>query len=146
MKLYSNYLIGQSTDNILLGILQPYNQTYPVIIKNPNVEYRTIAIQGDVLGISEETCQPFELTNETRPVIVSQKREWDKFLCNGKAKIIKDWNGNILLGRITTAPSYVYDQTSGNSKPTITFGATEVGEYNNQWDMYHHGLIDVEVT
>ena len=146
MKLYSNYLIGQSTDNILLGMVQPYNQTYPVIIKNPNVEYRTIAIQGDVLGISEETCQPFELTNETRPVIVSQKREWDKFLCNGKAKIIKDWNGNILLGRITTAPSYTYDQTSGNSKPSITFGATEVGEYNSQWDMYNHGLIDVEVT
>jgi hypothetical protein len=78
--------------------------------------------------------------------LVDQKREWDKFLCNGKAKIIKDWNGNILLGKITTAPSYTYDQTSGNGKPTMTFGATEVGEYDNQWYMYNHGLIDVEVT
>lgn len=146
MKLYSNYLIGASADNILLGQLQPYNQVYPTIIKNPNVLYRTITIQGDVLGFNEETCQTFELTQETRPIIVDQKREWDKFLCNGKAKVIKDWNGNILVGKITTAPSYVYDQTSGNSKPTMTFGATEVGEYDSQWYMYNHGLIDVEST
>jgi hypothetical protein len=146
MKLYSNYLIGQSMDNILIGQLQPYNQIYPIIIKNPNVQFRTITIQGDVLGLNNETCQTFELTQETRPIIVDQKREWDKFLCNGKAKIIKDWNGNILLGKITTAPSYTYDQTSGNGKPTMTFGATEVGEYDNQWYMYNHGLIDVEVT
>lgn len=146
MKLYSNYLIGSSMDNILVGQLQPYNQIYPIIIKNPNVLYRTITIQGDVLGINEETCQQFELTQETRPIIVDQKREWDAFLCNGKAKIIKDWNGNILLGKITTAPSYTYDQTSGNSKPSMTFGATEVGEYDNQWYMYNHGLIDVEST
>ena len=146
MKLYSNYLIGASADNILIGQLQPYSQVYPTIIKNPNVLYRTVTIQGDVLGFNEETCQTFELTQETRPIIVDQKREWDKFLCNGKAKVIKDWNGNILVGKVTTAPSYVYDQTSGNSKPTMTFGATEVGEYDNQWYMYNHGLIDVEST
>lgn len=146
MKLYSNYLIGQSADNILIGALQPYNQVYPVIIKNPNVLYRTISIQGDVLGMNENTCQTFELTQENRPVIVDQKREWDEFLCNGKAKIIKDWNGNIILAKITTPPSYTYDQRSGNSKPTMTFGATEVGEYDNQWYMYNHGLIDVETT
>lgn len=146
MKLYSNYLIGQSADNILLGALQPYNQTYPIIIKNPNVLYRTVTLQGDILGLNDDTCQTFELTKERRPIIAEQKREWDKFLCNGKAKIIKDWNGNILLGKITTAPNYTYDQTSGNSKPTVTFGVTEVGEYDSQWYMYHHGLIDVETT
>lgn len=146
MKLYSNYLIGQSVDNMLIGLLQPYNQTYPTIIKNPNVKYRTVSLQGDVLGINDNTCTRFELTKENRPIIVDQKREWDEFLCNGKAKIIKDWNGNIILADVTTPPSYTYDQRSGNSKPTITFGVTEVGEYDNQWDMYHHGLIDVETT
>ena len=146
MKLYSNYLIGQSADNILIGQLQPYNQRFPVIIKNPNVKYRTVTLQGDVLGLSDTNCQIFELNKETRPIIVDQKTEWDDFLCDGKAKIIKDWNGNILLGKITTAPTYTYDKTSGNSKPTLTFGATEVGQYDSQWYMYHHGLIDVEST
>lgn len=146
MKLYGNVLINSSNDNILLGMLQPYNQTYPIIIKNPNVQYRTVTLQGDVLGLSDNDCQAFELTPDTRPIIVNQKREWDKFLCNGKAKIIKDWNGNIILGKITTAPQYTYTQESGSSKPTMTFGVTEVGDYDNQWYLYHHGLVDVEST
>lgn len=146
MKLYGNVLINSSADNMLLGMLQPYNQIYPIIIKNPNVLYRTATLQGDILGLNDNECNTFELTEETRPIIVDQKREWDKFLCNGKAKIIKDWNGNIMLAKITTAPNYTYTQESGSSKPTITFGVTEVGEYDNQWYMYHHGLIDVETT
>jgi hypothetical protein len=128
--------------------LQPYNQVYPVIIKNPNVLYRTVTFLGDVLGISDNNCtgEPFKLTQATRPIIVNQKREWDKFLCNGKAKIIKDWNGNVILAKVTTAPQYTYTQESGSSKPTMTFGVTEVGDYDNQWALYHHGLVDVEST
>lgn len=145
MKLYANYLVSSSMDNILVGTVQPYNRVYPVVVKNPNVLYRTVTFQGDVLGLTDN-CQPFELNDEKRPVIVAQKREWDKFLCNGRAKIIKDWNGNIILCHVTTAPSYTYDQTSGNSKPTMSFGVTEVGEYDSQYDMYKHGLIDVETT
>ena len=146
MKLYGNYLIGQSSDNIMVGVVQPYNQVYPVVIKNPYVSYRTASLQGDVLGLNDNACSNFVLNQETRPIIVDQKREWDKFLCNGKAKVIKDWNGNIMLAKITTAPSYSYTQSSGNSKPTITFGATEVGEYDSQSSLYRHGLIDVEIT
>ena len=144
MKLLSNYLIGQSSTNMLLGTLQPYNQTYPVIIQNPNVQYRTVNIQGDVLGMTDNASS-FSLTQEQRPIIVDQKREWDKFLCNGKAKVIKDWNGNIIVARVTTIPNYSYNQASGNSKPTLTFGVTEVGEYDNQSSMYKNGLIDVEI-
>ena len=145
MKLYGNVLINSSMDNILLGTLQPYNQVYPIVIKNPNVLYRTATLQGDILGLDDNNdCSIFELTPEKRPIIVNQKREWDKFLCNGKAKIIKDWNGNIMLAKITTAPSFSYTQESGSSKPTMTFGVTEVGDYDNQWYLYHHGLVDVE--
>ena len=146
MKLYGNVLINSSNDNILLGLVQPYNQVYPVVIKNPNVLYRTATLQGDVLGMNDNACSNFELTQERRPIIVDQKREWDKFLCDGKSKIIKDWNGNIMLGKITSAPSYSYTQSSGSSKPTLTFGVTEVGEYDSQSDMYRHGLINTELT
>lgn len=146
MKLYGNCLISSSMDNKLIGMLQPYNQVYPVIIENPNVLYRTASIQGDVLGLNQDECSVFTLTDERRPIIVDQKREWDKFLCNGKAKIIKDWNGNIMLAKVTTPPSYSYSQESGSSKPTMSVGFTEVGEYDNQWYMYHHGLIGVETT
>ena len=144
MKLKGNYLVQNSADNIQLGVVQPYNQIYPVIIKNPNVLYRTISVQGDVLGMSDEECVTFELTEATRPFIVGEKREWDKFLCNGKTKIIKDWNGNILMGQVTTVPSYTYNQQSGNGMPTMSFGMTEVGDYDSQEDLFNHGLINAE--
>jgi hypothetical protein len=94
--------------------------------------------------MSDEECVTFELTEATRPFIVGEKREWDKFLCNGKTKIIKDWNGNILMGQVTTAPSYTYNQQSGNGMPTMSFGMTEVGDYDSQEDLFNHGLINAE--
>ena len=149
LKLYSNYGITSSQTNALIGVLQPYQQVYPTTVKNPYVQYRTVALEGDVLGLNnvadEDNCQQtnFELTDETRPMIVAEKLEWDKFLCNGKTKIIKDWNGNIMMAQITTFPSYTYDKTSGNSKPTMSFGATEVGRYDSTKDLLSHGLLDV---
>lgn len=149
LKLYSNYGISSSQDNILLGVVQPYFATYPVIIKNPNVRYRTVTINGDVLGFNEEgnECQQhgFELTDKTRSLIVAEKRMWDEFLCNGKTKIIKDWNGNIMMAQVTTAPSYVYTQQSGNSIPNMSLGVTEVGQYDSQSDLYKHGLTNAQV-
>ena len=149
LKLYSNYGITSSQTNALIGVLQPYQQVYPTTVKNPYVQYRTVSIEGDVLGLNniadEDNCQQtnFELTEETRPIIVAEKLEWDKFLCNGKTKIIKDWNGNIMMAQITTFPSYTYDKTSGNSKPTMSFGATEVGRYDSTKDLLSHGLLDI---
>lgn len=150
LKLYSNYGITSSQTNALIGVLQPYQQVFPTTVKNPYVQYRTVTIDGDVLGLNnvsdDDNCTQsnFQLTEETRPIIVSEKLEWDKFLCNGKTKIIKDWNGNIMMAQITVFPSYSYDKTSGNSKPTMSFGATEVGIYDNQSHLYEHGLINIQ--
>jgi hypothetical protein len=141
--LYGNYLISSSQDNIAVGQVQTYYAKYPTITRNPYVLYNSFSIQGDVLGISENQCTNF---NFDRQAIVKQRDAWRDFLCNGRAKIVKDWNGNIWLAHLTVAPSYVYQQTSSNGIPTITFGMTEQGKYDNQSDLYNHRLIDVPVT
>jgi hypothetical protein len=143
IKLYGNYLISSSQDNIAVGQVQTYYAKYPTITRNPYVLYNSFSIQGDVLGISENQCTNF---NFDRQAIVKQRDAWRDFLCNGRAKIVKDWNGNIWLAHLTVAPSYVYQQTSSNGIPTITFGMTEQGKYDNQSDLYNHRLIDVPVT
>ena len=151
MKLYSNYGISAAQDNMLIGVLQPYKSRFPITIKNPFVEYRTASFEGDVLGLNynadEDNCiqTNFELTDTTRRDITIEVDTWSKFLCNGKTKIIRDWNGNIMMAQVTTPPSRSYDKTSGNSKPTMSFGVTEVGLYDSQSDLYRHGLINVEV-
>lgn len=151
MKLYSNYGISAAQDNMLIGLLQPYKAQFPVIIKNPNVLYRTATFEGDVIGLNynadEDNCvmTNFELTDKTRLDIVLEVDRWRKFLCNGKTKIIRDWNGDIMMAQITTPPSRSYEKISGNSKPTMSFGVTEVGIANKQSDLFKHGLVDVEV-
>lgn len=151
LKLYSNYGVTSAQDNILVGILQPYKSIYPTINKNPNVHYRTVTFSGDILGLNynadDDNCiqTNFELTEKTRLDIVLESDTWRNFLCNGKTKIIRDWNGNIIMAQVTTPPSRTYDKNSGNSKPTMTFGVTEVGDSNSQTDLFKHGLIDVEV-
>lgn len=147
MKLYSNYGITAAQDNILVGAVQPYNSRYPIIIKNPNVLYGIYSFQGDIIGMNENQDDDgciitnFTLNEQTRTDIVNEQHHWRDFLCDGKTKIIKDWNGNIIMAQITTAPSYTYDQISGNSKPTMTFSVTEVGQYDDQYDLYQHGLL-----
>ena len=49
------------------------------------------------------------------------------------------------MAQVTTAPSYSYTQQSGNSIPNMSFGITEVGEYDNQSDLYKHGLTNAQV-
>lgn len=151
MKLYSNYGISTAQDNVLIGAIQPYQSIYPIIIKNPYVQYRTATLEGDVLGLNynadEDNCVQtnFELTDKTRLDISVEAEKWSKFLCNGKTKIIKDWNGNIMMAQVTTPPTRTYDKISGNSKPTMSFGVTEVGQSDNQKDLYKHGLLNIEV-
>jgi len=139
MKLYSNYLINTAQDNQLIGTVQPYGSRYPVIIRNPNVNYRSATIQGDILGLQDDEFV-FQMD---RKKIVEQKLEWDAFLTNGRMKLVKDWNGNIILGGITTAPTYTYNQASQNGIPTLSFTIMEQGQYNNQKDLYNNGFIDV---
>jgi hypothetical protein len=142
MKLYSNYLISSSNTTQLIGMVQPYSSRYPVIIRNPNVNYRTVTIQGDILGLEDDEGA-FNYNVDQRYKIEKQKLEWDAFLTNGKMKTVKDWNGNIILGGITTAPSYSYNQANTNGIPTMTFTITEQGQYNNQKDLYNLGFTNV---
>jgi hypothetical protein len=46
------------------------------------------------------------------------------------------------MGFITTAPSDSADQVYNYRK--VSFGLTETGEYNNEYDLYENGFIDVE--
>jgi hypothetical protein len=58
-------------------------------------------------------------------------------------KLVKDWNGNIILGGITTAPTYTYNQANQNGIPTLSFTIMEQGQYDSQKDLYNNGFIDI---
>lgn len=139
-KLYYGTSYSSNTSNNQIGTLQPYNSRYPIIISNQQVNYQTLTISGQLLGYDFTNNNKFILNRNS---IVKQKDDFDSFIKNGKAKIFKDWNGNILLGSLTSQVNYSYNSNGGMMVPTVSFTLTEQGKYNSQEDMYENGLIEV---
>ena len=64
-------------------------------------------------------------------------------LTNKKPKIIKDWNGQAWLCIITGNPSTSYISNTGMGLMSISADWTEVGDVNNQDDLYANGLLEI---
>jgi hypothetical protein len=133
MKLYSN--VSYNQDNITqdIGILKPFNQVYPIIIQNSKTNFRSLTVSGDILD-NDYGFDPNEINDI--------KEKWTAFLTNGRIKFIKDWNGNIIMGKITTPPSFTYKNNTSMIIPTISFALTEQGKYNNIDDLRRNGYLD----
>ena len=59
---------------------------------------------------------------------------------NKKAKILKDFNGNMWLIFCTGAPSISYNSQWGNNMMEMSFQWGEIGDPNNVQDMQNVGL------
>lgn len=121
----------------LTGKLQPIGRRYPIIIKNSIVNYEQGSITGLLLG------QTFDETRTIdRKEVVEQINNFNTFLKDGNAKIIKDWNGNIWLIAITDSIPLSYVNSYGMGIATTTFNWSEQGQYDIQSDMYENGLVE----
>lgn len=119
-----------------VGIFQPYNRKYPVIVSNSIVQYQTGNIGGWVLPEDYEDTHVFD-----RAKIVKEKELLLNFLMNKKPKIIKDMNGNNWLVYFTGNPSIIYDNNYGQGMLKVSATWTEVGDPNSKDDLYENGLI-----
>lgn len=119
-----------------VGVFQPYNRKYPVIVSNSIVQYQTGSIGGWVLPEDYEDTHVFN-----RSKIVKEKEVLLNFLMNKKPKIIKDMNGNNWLVYFTGNPSITYDNNYGQGMLKVAASWTEVGDPNDKTDLYENGLI-----
>ena len=119
-----------------VGVFQPYNRKYPVIVSNSIVQYQTGNIGGWVLPEDYEDTHVFD-----RVKSVKEKEVLLNFLMNKKPKIIKDMNGNNWLVYFTGNPSIVYDNNYGQGMLKVSATWTEVGDPNSKDDLYENGLI-----
>ena len=135
LSLIGNVQYGSINKNSPRGILQPIDNIYPIVVNNGTVNYYSGTVSGTMM------CDDY--TTIDRAEIVNIRETWGEFLLNGKVKVIKDWNGNIFVGQITTEPSFSLFQTLGNSIGNISFGFVEQGKWNNQEDLYATGIVDI---
>ena len=87
----------------------------------------------------------YQFEEDKRLDRVSMTKQLDdmlKFLTNGKAKCLTDFNGNIYIIKVVNSPQISYDANWGNGIPTISFDWVEQGKYNNGDDMLKSGLVD----
>lgn len=119
-----------------VGVFQPFNRKYPIIVSNSIMQYQTGGIGGWVLPEDYEDTHVFD-----RSKIVKEKEVLLNFLMNKKPKILKDMNGNNWLVYFTGNPTVTYDNNYGQGMLKVSAKWTEVGDPNDKTDLYENGLI-----
>ena len=119
-----------------VGVFQPFNRKYPIVVSNSIMQYQTGSIGGWVLPEDYEDTHVFD-----RSKIVKEKEVLLNFLMNKKPKILKDMNGNNWLVYFTGNPTVTYDNNYGQGMLKVSAKWTEVGDPNDKNDLYENGLI-----
>ena len=119
-----------------VGVFQPFNRKYPIVVSNSIMQYQTGGIGGWVLPEDYEDTHVFD-----RNKIVKEKEVLLNFLMNKKPKILKDMNGNNWLVYFTGNPTVTYDNNYGQGMLKVSAKWTEVGDPNDKTDLYENGLI-----
>lgn len=135
-KFHAGIEYNNNTSNQQVGVFQPYNRKYPVVVSNSIMNYRTGSIGGWVLPNDFDDNR-----NPSRIAITKEKESLLKFLLNKKPKIIKDMNGNSWLVYFTGNPTLSYDNNYGQGMVKVSAEWTEVGDSNDKTDLYENGLI-----
>ena len=134
--IYSNH-----NQNIQTGVFLPIGKKYPMVIQNAEGNYRSGSLQFKVMGYQYEIDKRLD-----RRSIQKQTEDIVDFLTNGKAKCIKDFNGNIFIVRVINSPQISYDANWGNGISIISFDWVEQTKYNDSEGMVDVGIFDYIAT
>lgn len=122
--------------NQQVGVFQVLGNKYPVLVANGALSYETGSVSATILN------DDYEKTRVLDYAAIRQKMDVLKdFLTNRKAKILKDWRGNMWLCIVNSNINVSYKQGSGMGIPTVTFDWTQVGDAFNQDDLVNNGVL-----
>lgn len=137
-KFYAGVKYGTNERVQKIGVFEPYGRKYPVVVSNGLINYETGSVTGTVLADDYLKTKAMN-----RIAMVKEQKVLKDFLTNKKAKILKDWNGNSWLMFVTDSISTSYENKYGMGIADVSFDWTEIGDANNQADLYNNGLTEV---
>lgn len=156
--------------NQVTGVHPTIGGKYPIVVTNSKTGYHSGALFGKILPeqFYSHTGEPATLTydyiltstssylcnqlgnplmaeSDTRNILsrmemVEQRNILEKFLTNKRPKVIKDWNGNIWLVMFVDNLDVSFDNSWGMGMATVTGNWVEVGDPNDENDLYDMGL------
>lgn len=136
-RFYHDVQYGTNARNQEVKAFTPLGRKYPVVVSNGLQSYDSGTVSGTILNTDFNETGVLDVLDITK-----RKEEIKDFLTNKKAKILKDWNGNMWAISVTSKPQITYKSNSGMRVPTVQFDWAEIGDAENQLDLYNAGLID----
>ena len=131
---------GNNARNQQVGVFQVLGKQYPVLVANGALSYESGSVTATILN------DDFQQTGVIDRVAITQQKDALKdYLTNRKAKILKDFNGNVWLCIVNSNIGVTYKSNFGMGIPVINFEWTEIGDATNQQDLYNNGIL-TEVT
>ena len=137
-KCKANVGYGNVDMNQLVGSITPIGAKYPIVITNSQNQYHNGSISGTIVPDDY-----YFNGNLSRIDMVNKRSELEQFLTNKRAKIVKDWNGNIWLVMIMDNVSCTFNNNYGMGIVNFSTNWVEVGDPTNQQDLQATGLINV---
>lgn len=118
------------------GVMEPYGNEYPIYIKNGKLNYEKGSVEALIVSESYDVIDPRREVNYLKTI--------KEKLTNGNAKILKDMNGNMWMVVIVDNVTISYVKEIGNRIGTASFNWVEIGNSNDQKELYDNNLIDVQ--
>lgn len=126
---------AQSNQN---SVYETLKSRYPIISKNAIQSYKEGQFTALLLTSLSQQSADIDRLGQTE-----LKREFETWLSNGNAKIIKTFNGDIWLVNVTNTISSNYYKQLGNGVASTNFAWVECGYIEN--DLARVGLITNDI-
>lgn len=128
-----------TASNVPISTIVTMYDKYPAIIRNSDSAYETVSVTAGFFPVSEKDNCTLAADDPYR--IVTFSKAVKNFLINGKTKLLKNIDGRIWLGCITTPPSDTASEMYNNRQ--LSFELTEIGDVESEEELYDAGFITV---
>lgn len=129
-KITYEYSLGSMQKNQTNAVYTPYGAQYPTVVYNSINRYDSGSITAVLLSPSSESMTTAYLDRNAQTKLVNEFNSW---LANGKAKILKDFNGNLKVISVINPISNNYYKELGNGLASTTFNFVEVGDFSQKY-------------
>lgn len=120
------------------------HQKFPYIVRNTVANYETVTVTATFIPEGEE-CIEYN-PNDKIKATGRWNREIKGWIMNGRTKLLKNVDGDMWLGYITTPVSDSPYEQGVYEYRKLSFGLTETGLPNKEHDLLNSGLLDKSVT
>lgn len=129
-KITYEYSLGTIQKNQTNAVYTPYGAKYPTVVYNSVNRYDSGSITAVLLAPTSQSETKSYLDRNAQVKLVEEFNIW---LANGKAKILKDFNGNLKVITVINPISNNYYKELGNGLASTSFNFVEVGDFSQQY-------------